>query len=147
MGYSVSRLAGITSDGVTWVFGQSLTVPLFDAGRRSANVELTKARYVESLAAYKAIAIRAARGVEEALTQLQSAQGRTADVQASLEGYQAFERAALARLSAGTDCVLELQEARRAVLASEIAVLALGRDRLNAWISLYRAVAGSHRWS
>ena len=108
---------------------------------------MTKARYTESLAAYKAIAIRAVRGVEEALTQLQSAQGRTADVQASLEGYQAFDKAALARLLAGTGSVLELQEARRAVLAAEIAVLALGRDRLNAWISLYRAAAGSHRWS
>ena len=96
------------------------------------NLSMTKARYVESLAAYKAIAIRAVREAEEALTQLQSAQGRTADVQASLEGYQAFERAALARLSAGTGSVLELQEARRAVLASEIAVLALGRYRLNA---------------
>ena len=48
------------------------------------NLSMTKARYVESLAAYKAIAIRAARGVEEALTQLQSAPGRTAEVQASL---------------------------------------------------------------
>ena len=55
------------------------------------NLSMTKARYVESLAAYKAIAIRAARGVDEALTQLQLAPGRTADVQASLEGYQALE--------------------------------------------------------
>ena len=81
------------------------------------NLSMTKARYVESLAAYKAIAIRAARGVEEALTQLHSAQGRTADVQDSLEGYQAFDKAALARLSAGTGSVLELQEARRAARA------------------------------
>ena len=84
MCYSVSRFVGNTSDSATWGFGSSLTVPLFDAGRRSANVKLTKARYVESLAAYKAIAIRAVRGVEEALTQLQSAPGRTAEVQASL---------------------------------------------------------------
>ncbi len=142
LGYSVSRFAGISSDGATWGFGPSLTVPLFDAGRRSANVELAKARYAESLAGYKAIAIRAVREVEEALTQLQSAQGRTSDVQASLAGYQAFEKAAQARLSAGAGSVLELQEARRAVLAAQVAVLALERERLNAWISLYRAVGG-----
>ncbi len=142
VGYSVSRLAGITSDGTTWGFGPSLTVPLFDAGRRSANVDLAKARYAESLAGYKAIAIRAVREVEEALTQLQSAQARTSDVQASLSGYQAFEKAAQARLSAGAGSVLELQDARRSVLAAEVAVLTLERERLNAWISLYRAVGG-----
>lgn len=142
VGYSVSRFAGMTSDGATWGFGPSLTVPLFDAGRRSATVELAKARYAESVAGYKAIAIRAVREVEEALTQLHSAQGRTADVQASLAGNVAFEKAAQARLSAGAGSVLELQEARRAVLAAQVAVLALERERLNAWISLYRAVGG-----
>ncbi|MEO7254208.1 MAG: TolC family protein, partial [Casimicrobium sp.] len=142
VGYSVSRLAGITSDGTTWGFGPSLTVPLFDAGRRSANVELAKARYAEALAGYKTIATRAVREVEEALTKLQSAQARANDVQASLDGYQAFERAAQARLSAGAGSVLELQEARRAVLAAQVAVLTLERERLNAWISLYRAVGG-----
>jgi multidrug efflux system outer membrane protein len=142
VGYSVSRLAGMTSDGATWGFGPSLTVPLFDAGRRSANVELAKARYAEALAGYKTIATRAVREVEEALTKLQSAQARANDVQASLDGYQAFERAAQARLSAGAGSVLELQEARRAVLAAQVAVLTLERERLNAWISLYRAVGG-----
>ena len=142
VGLSASRLAGITTESTTWGFGPSLSIPLFDAGRRIANVDLAKARYTESLAGYKAIAIRAVREVEEALTQLQSAQGRAGDVQASLSGYQAFEKAAQARLAAGAGSVLELQEARRAVLASEVAVLALERDRLNAWISLYRAVGG-----
>ena len=142
VGYSVSRFAGITSEGATWGFGPSLTVPLFDAGRRSATVELAKARYAESVAGYKAIAIRAVREVEEALTLLQSAQERTSDVQASLDGYVAFEKAAQARLSAGAGSVLELQEARRAVLAAQVAVLTLERERLNAWISLYRAVGG-----
>ena len=142
VGYSVSRLAAVTGDSTTWGFGPSLTVPLFDAGRRVANVDLAKARYAESLAGYKAVAIRAVREVEEALTQLQSAQRRASDVQASLAGYQAFEKAAQARLSAGAGSVLELQEARRAVLASEVAVLALQRERLHAWISLYRAVGG-----
>ena len=142
VGISVSRLAGMTSDSTTWGFGPSLTVPLFDAGRRIANVELAKARYAESLAGYKAMATRAVREVEEALTQLESARGRTVDVQVALSGYQAFEKAAQAKLSAGAGSVLELQEARRAVLASEVSVLALERERLNAWISLYRAVGG-----
>ncbi len=142
VGYSVTRMAGFTSDGATWGFGPSITMPLFDAGRRSANVDLAKARYAESLAAYKATATRAVREVEEALTQLQAAQTRLPQLNAALAGYVAFEKAAQARLSVGAGSVLELEDARRAVLGAQVAVLTLERERANAWISLYRAAGG-----
>ena len=142
IGYSLSRMAGMTTDGATWGFGPSLTIPLFDAGRRSAAVDLARARYDESLAGYKVIATRAVREVEEALTRLQSATFRAPALLASLADYQAFEKAAQARLAAGAGSVLELEDARRAVLAAQVAVLAVERERLNAAISLYRAVGG-----
>ncbi len=142
VGYSLARIAGSTAGTTTWGFGPSIDIPLFDAGRRSAVVEQAKARYDESLAGYKSVAIRAVREVEEALTQLQSAKLRAPDLQASLAGYQAFEKAAQARLSAGAGSVLELEEARRSVLAAQVAVLAMERERLAASISLYRAAGG-----
>lgn len=142
VGYSLARIAGSSAGTTTWGFGPSIDIPLFDAGRRAAVVEQAKARYDESLAAYKATAIRAVREVEEALTQLQSAKLRAPDLQASLAGYQAFEKAALARLSVGAGSVLELEEARRPVLAAQVAVLAVARERLAAAIALYRAVGG-----
>ena len=142
VGYSLARIAGSGAGTATWGFGPSIDIPLFDAGRRSAVVEQTSARYDESLAGYKAIAIRAVREVEEALTQLQSAKLRAPDLQASLAGYQAFEKAAQARLSVGAGSVLELEDARRAVLAAQVAVLAVEREWLAASVSLYRAVGG-----
>ena len=142
VGYSLARIAGSSAGTATWGFGPSVDIPLFDAGRRSAVVEQAKARYDESVAGYKATATRAVREVEEALTQLQSAKLRAPDLQASLTGYQAFERAAQARLSVGAGSVLELEDARRAVLAAQVAVLAVERERLAALISLYRAVGG-----
>ena len=142
VGYSLARIAGSSAGTTTWGFGPSIDIPLFDAGRRAAVAEQAKARYDESLTAYKATAIRAVREVEEALTQLQSAKLRAPDLQASLAGYQAFEKAALARLSVGAGSVLELEEARRPVLAAQVAVLAVARERLAAAIALYRAVGG-----
>ena len=142
VGYSLARIAGSSAGTTTWGFGPSIDIPLFDAGRRAAVVEQAKARYDESLAGFKATAIRAVREVEEALTQLQSAKLRAPDVQASLAGYQAFEKAAQARLSVGAGSVLELEEARRTVLAAQVAVLAVERERLAAAIALYRAVGG-----
>jgi len=142
VGYSLARIAGSSAGTTTWGFGPSIDIPLFDAGRRAAVAEQAKTRYDESLAAYKATAIRAVREVEEALTQLQSAKLRAPDLQASLAGYQAFEKAALARLSVGAGSVLELEEARRPVLAAQVAVLVAARERLAAAIALYRAVGG-----
>jgi outer membrane protein, multidrug efflux system len=142
IGYSISRALGTTTDGALWGFGPSISIPLFDSGRRAANVELAVARHQEVAASYKGLAMRAVRETEEALTRLNAAQLREPDLRASVTGYEAFARAAQARLSAGVGSVLELEDARRAVLGAQVAVLNLERDRLLAWIALYRAVGG-----
>jgi outer membrane protein, multidrug efflux system len=142
IGYSATRAFGNTLDGSTWSFGPSISIPLFDAGRRKANVELAKARYAELSANYRATAMRAVREVEEALTRIDSVQRREADTKASLADYELFAKAAQARLSAGVGSVLELEDARRAVLGAQVNVLTLERDRMTSWISLYRAVGG-----
>jgi outer membrane protein, multidrug efflux system len=142
IGYSATRAMGNTLDGATWGFGPSISIPLFDGGRRKANVELAKARYAELNANYRATAIRAVREVEEALTRIDSVNKREADTKTSLSNYEAFEKAAQARLSAGVGSVLELEDARRAVLGAQVNMLTLERERMTAWISLFRAVGG-----
>ncbi len=144
IGLGFGRAMGETAAGMTWGFGPSITLPIFDAARRIANVELVKARYAEALAGYKASATRAVREVEEALTQLNAARARKPDLMASLEGYRIFEKAAQARLSVGTGSVLELEDARRTVLAAQVGLLTLEREQLIAAISLYRAVGGGY---
>jgi outer membrane protein, multidrug efflux system len=142
IGYSATRAFGNTLDGATWGFGPSISIPLFDAGRRKANVDLAKARYAELNANYRATALRAVREVEEALTRIDSVNKREADTKASLANYESFAKAAEARLSAGVGSVLELEDARRAVLGAQVNVLTLERERTTAWISLFRAVGG-----
>jgi outer membrane protein, multidrug efflux system len=142
IGYSATRAFGVTSDVATWGFGPSITIPIFDAGRRTASVELAKARHAELIATYKGTAMRAVREVEEALTRIEGARAREADQAASLKGYEVFAKAADARLKAGVGSVLELEDARRTVLGAQVNVLSLERERAHAWISLYRAAGG-----
>jgi outer membrane protein TolC len=59
-----------------------------------------------------------------------------------MAGYEAFARAAQARLEAGVGSVLELEDARRSVLNAQVSALNLERERLLAWVALYRAVGG-----
>jgi outer membrane protein, multidrug efflux system len=142
IGYSATRAVGNTLDGATWGFGPSISIPLFDAGRRKAAVDLERARYADLAASYRSTALRAVREVEEALTRIDSAQKREADTKSSRANYELFAKAAQARLSAGGGTVLELEDARRSVLTAQVNVLTVERDRMTAWISLFRAVGG-----
>jgi multidrug efflux system outer membrane protein len=142
----VVRVGGVTSDAQTWSIGPvAVTLPLFDGGRRGANVEAARARYEEAVALYRARVRQAVREVEQALVNLESARQRMEQARAAAADYRASLTGIEARYRAGLASLLELEEARRTQLAAETAVVTLQRERLAAWIALYRAVGGG--WS
>jgi outer membrane protein, multidrug efflux system len=149
IGYGVSSLGGSfgggETRGQTWSYGPAISLPIFDAGRRAANVEAAKARYAEALASYKGRTLRAVREVEESLVRIVSADNRDSDAKTALKGYEAFLTAADAKVRAGAGNLVELEEARRAVVVSQGAVVNVERERLNAWVTLYKAIGGA--WS
>ena len=127
----------------TWTFGPlAVSVPIFDAGVRRANVDTAKARYESAVLAYRAAARQAVREVEQAFVNLNSSAARSSDAQTSLEGYRIAFVAAEDRYKNGLGSLLELEDARRTRLASENAVITLQRERSAAWIALYRAAGG-----
>lgn len=142
IGYNANHYGGLGTSGRTWSYGPSIKLPFFDAGRTAANADAARARYAEALATYKSKTARAVREVEEAFVRINSATNREADAKTALRGYESFLTAAYAKVKAGAGSLVELEEARRAVVASTGAVVNIERDRLHAWISLYRAVGG-----
>jgi outer membrane protein, multidrug efflux system len=142
LGALATRASGISSEGKTWSFGPALDLPLFDAGRRAANADAARARYQESLAMYKSRARNAVREVETALTQLGSAQTRETDAGKAASGYEAFLKATQARYNAGAGSLLELEEARRALLNAQVSLLSVQRERVTSWIALYKSLGG-----
>ena len=137
------RTGGASDNFNTWSFGPlALTLPLFDGGQRSANVDAAQARYTEAVAVYRSKVRQAVREVEEALVNLRSSADRAADTQVAAEGYQASFAATQARYQAGVASLPELEDARRTSLAADTNVIALERERLLAWVALYRAVGG-----
>jgi len=142
IGYVATKVGDVNVHGSTWSYGPQLSVPIFDAGRRAANAQSAKARYAETLATYQGLTRRAVREVEEALVRIKSANDRTTDALAALNGYVAYLRAAEARVKAGAGSLVELEEARRSVVASQGVAVGVERERLTASVSLYRAVGG-----
>jgi multidrug efflux system outer membrane protein len=94
---------------------------------------------------YQAAVRQAVREVEEALVNLQSARERSEDARAAVEGYRISFAAAEARYRSGLGSLIELEDQRRVLLAAETALVGLQRDRVAAWIALYRALGGGWR--
>jgi len=134
---------GPSTDLSTWSFGPlALSLPLFDAGQRAANVVAAQASYQSAVVAYQARVRQAVREVEAALVNLHSTQARVADTQVATLAYAQALAATQNRYDQGLANLMELEDARRSALAAESSVLALALERQQAWVLLYRAVGG-----
>lgn len=136
------RVAGQSTDSNSWSFGPALTLPLFDAGKRKADVELAQARHAEALAGFRRQSLMAVREVEEALIRLDLA-NRQLQQHQHLEALHSMSlQSAQAGWELGSVSLLEKEEARRQQLAGQQQKWQLQRDRASAWIALYKAVGG-----
>lgn len=135
-------VGGAKTEGQVWSFGPALDLPIFDAGRRAANADAARARYDEAVAGYKGRIVQAVREVEQNLVRLQAATLRENNVVIAAEGYEQSFRAANDRWRVGVGSLLDLEAARRTAVGARDQVLAVRRERVAAWIGLYRALGG-----
>jgi multidrug efflux system outer membrane protein len=148
LGYSsngTTRGFGLLSFG-SWSFGPSLSLPIFDGGRRAAEVELAKAKYDESLANFKAKTRSAIQEVEDALTRYAAAHERAENARVAASQYQRFFDAVEERYREGANNLLELEDARRSMLSAQQTLLSVHQERLQAWIALNRATGGAAQY-
>ncbi|RYY89847.1 MAG: efflux transporter outer membrane subunit, partial [Comamonadaceae bacterium] len=139
----VVRAAGATNEATTWSIGPlALSVPIFDAGRRAANEDAAVARYEEAAALYTARVRQAVGEVERALVTLESARARNEDALRAVEGYRTSLAANEALYRSGLGNLIDVEDQRRVTLAAETALVNLQRERVAAWIALYRALGG-----
>jgi outer membrane protein, multidrug efflux system len=133
----------VSADFQTWSIGPvTLSLPIFDAGRRAAAEDAAVARYDEAAALYTARVRQAVREVEEALVNLQGAIARTQDTAAAYAGYRTSFLAAESRYRSGLGSLIEMEDQRRLALGAELSLVNVQRDRYAAWIALYRALGG-----
>ena len=143
VGIANFRSGGENTKTDTWTIGPlSVSVPIFDAGRRRANVDAAGARYDYAVASYRSTVRQAVSELEQALVNLDGTAARATDAQTALEGYRVNFTAVEERYKNGMASLFELEDARRTRLAAEQTVINLQRERSAAWVSLYRAAGG-----
>ncbi len=142
LGWGTTRVMGASNSGLSWGFGPSLSLPIFDSGRRAAAQDIAQARFVETQAVMQLKLQNAVREVQDALIRLDAAQLRETNAASAVVDFEAFYKAAETRWRVGVGSLLELEEARRLAANARAAQIRLEQDRLTQAINLYKALGG-----
>lgn len=142
-GTASSELSGLFGGGSqAWLFQPVLRLPLFDAGRNQANLELAEARKAGAVADYEKTIQQAFREVSDALAAQATYREQLAAQQANLQASQARLERVKARAQSGIANYLEVLDASRESFAAEQALVTVRRQLLSAEVALFRALGG-----
>ena len=136
----LNGLFGAGSDA--WSFQPVLTLPLFDAGRNAANLDVAQARKVIAVAEYEKTIQQAFREVADLLSARDSLSVQLAAQKANLKVQQQRQALVEARYHAGVANHLEVLDAQRDAYAAGQAQLQVQRAQLSAATQLYKVLAG-----
>lgn len=144
-----SSLNFSSSDGLknlfkvgAWSFGPSISLPIFDAGKRRAEYEVAKIAQQSALVGYE-------RSIQEAFREVSDVFATRAVLDEKLErqyrlqkNYQETYKIAHARFRSGLDNYLNVLDAERSLFDSQKSILELEKSRVLSQIDLYKVLGG-----
>jgi len=146
LGTSSAELSGLFDGGSrSWSFVPTLTLPLFDAGRNRANLDLAEVRKESAVAAYEASVQVAFREVADALAANDTLRREEAARSALADTSRETLKLARARYEGGVDSHLRYLDAERTSFGNELALIETRTQRQLVLVDLFRALGGS--WS
>ena len=143
IGTASSELSGLFGGGsLAWLFQPVLKLPLFDAGRNQANLDVAEARKVAAVADYEKTIQQAFREVSDALAAQTTYREQLKAQQANFEAQQARLERVKARAQSGIANYLEVLDANREAFAAEQTLVFTRRQLLGAQVALFKALGG-----
>jgi NodT family efflux transporter outer membrane factor (OMF) lipoprotein len=125
-----------------WAVGPALAQTLFDAGRRRATSESSRANYDAAVAAYRQTSLTAFQEIEDNVAALRilenESQQQDQAVTSSKDALQLFTN----RYKGGVDTYLQVITAQTLELANERNAIDIQRRRLDASVLLIKALGG-----
>jgi len=137
------ELSGLFHSGSgSWAFAPRIDLPIFDFGRRKANLEAAVAESKIVSAQYEKTIQTAFRETADALAGIEGANGQIRAQKSLIQATKEALRLADLRYRAGIDNYLPSLDAQRSLYGAEAGLIGLRLARTNAMISLYRALGG-----
>ncbi|MEA9555164.1 efflux transporter outer membrane subunit [Xanthomonas nasturtii] len=143
LGSSSSSLSNLFDSGTrAWSFVPSLTLPIFNAGRNRANLDMAKANRDIEVARYEKSIQSAFREVSDALAQRDTLgrqlQAQQALVDATADSY----RLSQARFERGIDSYLQALDAQRSLYSAQQTLIGTQLSRFTNLVTFYKAMGG-----
>ena len=142
-GTASPELDGLFASGSqAWIFSPSISLPIFDGGRRRNNLSLAETRRDLAVAGYEQSIQAAFRDVSDALSARHWLGQQVAIAQTALKTQ--IERARLSKLryENGASAFLDVLAAQRDLLDAEQQLVQTRRALLSSHVSLYLALGG-----
>jgi len=130
------------SSSISWSFGPTLTVPVFNAGQLAAAADVTRAQRDRYFIAWRASVLTALEDVENANVALAQERVRNGKLATSVRHYR--DSASLARTlyQSGSTSFLELLEAERSLYSAEDSLIQSRVSIVTDYIALNKALGG-----
>lgn len=122
--------------------GTALTLPLFDGGRRKAGLASARARYDEQVAKYREQVLVAFREVEDNLADLRLLSDQKRNQREAVAASIRTERLSRTQYEEGQISYLDVIDAQRQVLQTELQLSRLTGKQAIATVNLVRALGG-----
>jgi len=142
--YGKSSMAFVTGDivGVFWNAILNVAQPIFDGGRRGAEVDRTRAVFKENLAMYHKAVLTAFQDVEDALARNRTSEEHIVLLNNQRESSSNALRVSTFRYMEGLSDYLPVLAAQQSLYESESAILAARRQLISDRVQLARALGG-----
>jgi multidrug efflux system outer membrane protein len=145
-GSSSAALDGLFASGShAWQFFPSISLPIFDGGRRNSNLDLTEVRRNLAVANYEKTVQNAFRDVSDALSARRWLDEQIIIAKVTLATQSERARLSMLRYNNGASSYLEVLDAERDLLAAEQQLVQTRRSAISSRINLYAALGGGSR--
>lgn len=143
LGSASAELDGLFDGGSrAWAFAPSISVPIFDGGRRRASLDLAVVRSDMAVAEYERTIQIAFREVADALSARDALGRQVAIARQALDVQVRRARLAQLRYDSGAAAYIEVLDAQRDLLSAQQQLVQVRRALLSSHVTLYAALGG-----
>ena len=142
-GTASTELSGLFKSGTgVWSFTPSITLPIFDAGRNQANLDVAKVNREIAVAQYEKAIQTAFREVADALAGRANLDEQARATAAATASEEARFKLADLRYRNGASSYLDVLDAQRSLYTAQLALVQVQTAQVQNRVALYKALGG-----
>jgi multidrug efflux system outer membrane protein len=130
------------NSSISWSFGPSLSVPIFNGGELRAAVEVAQAQRDQSDSALRLAVLTALQDVENALVNLAKERVRTGKLSSAAGSYREATRLSRSLYQSGSASFLDVLDAERSLYSAEDTLLQSRVAATSNFVALNKALGG-----